>query len=138
MGVDTRSPKQNCTHLLGPPIPHLRTVILLPAQRKKKGQLEEIESGGRLCKARISQEPVPGSPTLSRRVLIVFNQPRQPEISNLANESVPHQNVGRSQVSVDVIHPLDVSHSCSHLGKPRGGHSCHTTTVMCPCRYSHA
>lgn len=54
-------------------------------------------------------------PTLASSVLIVFNEPGQTKVGDLADQVVTNQDVGRSQVSVDVIHPLDIGHTCRHL-----------------------
>lgn len=53
--------------------------------------------------------------TLPRRVLIVLDEPRQAKISDLAHQTVSDQDVGRAQVPVDVVHPLNVRHPCRHL-----------------------
>lgn len=53
--------------------------------------------------------------TLSGCIFIVFNQSCQPKVGNLAYEAVAHQDVCGPQVSVDVVHPLDVRHSRGHL-----------------------
>lgn len=53
--------------------------------------------------------------TLPRRVLIVLDEPRQAEIGDLAHQTVSDQDVGGTQVPVDVVHPLDVRHPCRHL-----------------------
>lgn len=55
------------------------------------------------------------SPTLPSGVLVVFDEPGQAEVSDLADQIVPHQDVGGAEVSVDVVHPLDVGHACCHL-----------------------
>ena len=59
--------------------------------------------------------------TLSGRVLVVLYEPRQAEVGDLAHLAVPHQDVGRAQVPVDVVHPLDVRHSRRHLHHTRTG-----------------
>lgn len=80
-------------HTYGSTNPRLRNAKLSPDQRVK-GKLEEIKARRKLCRAKTpSGATVPEVPTLSGCVLIVFNQPGQSEVSNLANESVPHQNV---------------------------------------------
>lgn len=53
--------------------------------------------------------------TLPRRVLVVLDQPGQTEVSNLAYKVVSHEDVGGSQVPVDVVHPLDECHAVSDL-----------------------
>lgn len=58
-------------------------------------------------------------PTLSRCVFVVFDEPCQAEVGNLAHQTVPDKDVGRAQVSVNVVHPLDVRHACRHLGNTR-------------------
>lgn len=58
----------------------------------------------------------PSSPTLSRCVFVVFDEPCQAEVGDLAHQTVADQDVGGAQVSVNVVHPLDVRHACCHLG----------------------
>lgn len=59
---------------------------------------------------------------MTGRVLIVFDEPGQAKISDLADQIVPHQDVGRAQVSVDVVHSLDVGHACCHLEHSKVNH----------------
>lgn len=61
----------------------------------------------------------PDGATLSRRVFIVFDEPCQAKVGDLAHQTVPDQDVGGAQVSVNVVHPLDVRHACRHLGQTR-------------------
>ena len=56
-----------------------------------------------------------GRPTLPSGVFVVFYEPGQAEVSDFAHQAVSHQDVGGAQVSVDVVHPLDVGHACCHL-----------------------
>lgn len=58
----------------------------------------------------------PHTPTLSRCVFVVLDEPGQTKVSDLTHQTFPDQDVGRAQVSVDVVHPLDVRHARSHLG----------------------
>lgn len=53
--------------------------------------------------------------TFSRRVFVVLDQSRQSKICDLADELLGHQNVGRSQVAVNVISLLNEGHAVSHL-----------------------
>lgn len=53
--------------------------------------------------------------TLSSSVLVVLNEPRQAKVSDLTNQVISHQDVGRSQVSVDVVHPLYEGHAVCDL-----------------------
>lgn len=55
------------------------------------------------------------SPTLPSGVFVIFDEPSQAEVSDLAHQIVRHQDVGGAQVSVDVVHPLDVGHARRHL-----------------------
>ena len=54
-------------------------------------------------------------PTLPSGVFVVFYEPGQAKVSDFAHQAVSHQDVGGAQVSVDVVHPLDVGHACCHL-----------------------
>lgn len=54
--------------------------------------------------------------TLSCSVLVVFDESRQAKVGYFTHQAVSHQDVGGSQVSVDVVHPLHVSHACGNLG----------------------
>lgn len=56
-----------------------------------------------------------GNPTLPSGVLVVFDEPGQAEVSDLTQQVVSHQDVGGAQVSVDIVHPLDVGHAGRHL-----------------------
>lgn len=53
--------------------------------------------------------------TLSCCVFVFFNESRQSKIRNLTDVLVRHQDVGRSQVPVDVILCLNKGHAVSHL-----------------------
>ncbi len=53
--------------------------------------------------------------TLPGSVLIVLNESGQAKVSNLTHQAITNQNVSRTQVSVNVVHPLDVGHASSHL-----------------------
>ena len=55
-------------------------------------------------------------PTLSCCVFVVLDEPGQTEVSDLAHQTFSNEDVGRAQVSVDVVHPLYVCHACCHLG----------------------
>lgn len=57
----------------------------------------------------------PGSLTLSGCVLVVLDEPSQAEVGDLAHQIVSDKDVGRSQVAVDVVHPLDVRHPGGNL-----------------------
>lgn len=70
--------------------------------------------------------PVPMSPssvtlgagpglTLPSRVLVVLNEPGQPEIGDFAAQGVRDEDVGGPQVPVDVILGLDEGHAFSNL-----------------------
>lgn len=56
-----------------------------------------------------------GVVTLSCCVFIVFNQSCQSKVGDLTDEFMRHQNIGGSQVSVDVIPLLNEGHAVSHL-----------------------
>lgn len=56
-----------------------------------------------------------GVPTLPGSVLVVLYQPGQAKVSDLAHQVVTHEDVSGSQVPVDVVHPLDESHTVSDL-----------------------
>lgn len=60
---------------------------------------------------------------MSRRVLVVLDESRQAKVGDLAHQVVGHQDVSGSQVSVDVVHPLDEGHAVGDLrsGEMRGG-----------------
>lgn len=53
--------------------------------------------------------------TLSSCVLIVLDKSSQPKVCNLTDQTVSNQDIGSSQVSVDVVHPLNIGHACSNL-----------------------
>lgn len=54
--------------------------------------------------------------TLPGVVLIILDETGQAEVSNLAHQLLPHEDVGCPQVSVDVVHALHVGHTLSYLG----------------------
>lgn len=56
-----------------------------------------------------------GALTLSGCVLVVLNESSQAKVSNLAHQIVSNQNVSCSQVTVDVVHSLNVCHSRRNL-----------------------
>lgn len=62
--------------------------------------------------------------TLSGSVLIVFNESGQAKVSDLTHQVITNQNVSGAQISVNVVHPLNVGHACSHL---------HTQTLTLKC-----
>lgn len=49
--------------------------------------------------------------TLSGGVLVILDESSQAEIGNFAHQVISHQDVGSSEVSVDVVHPLDEGHA---------------------------
>lgn len=53
--------------------------------------------------------------TLSGCVLIVLNESSQAKVGDLAHQIVSNKDVGCSQVTVDVVHSLDVRHSRRNL-----------------------
>ena len=53
--------------------------------------------------------------TLSSRVLVVLDEPSQAKVSDLTDQVISHQDVGSSQVPVDVVHPLDEGHAVCDL-----------------------
>lgn len=57
------------------------------------------------------------SHTLSGRVLVVLDEPSQAEVSDLTHQVISHQDVGSSQVPVDVVHPLYEGHAVCDLGR---------------------
>lgn len=56
------------------------------------------------------------SHTLSGGVLVVLDEPSQAEVSDLTHQVISDQNVGGSQVPVDVVHPLNEGHAVCNLG----------------------
>lgn len=56
-----------------------------------------------------------GLVTFSCCVFVVLNQSCQSKVGNLTDEFMRHQNVGCSQVSMNVIFGLDEGHAVSHL-----------------------
>lgn len=50
-------------------------------------------------------------PTLPGRVLIVFDEPSQPKVSHFAHEVLSNQDVGSTEVPVDIVHPFHVGHA---------------------------
>lgn len=50
-------------------------------------------------------------PTLPGGVLVVFNEPGQPKVGHFAHEILSNQNVGSTEVTVDVVHPFHVGHA---------------------------
>jgi len=57
--------------------------------------------------------------TLSGGVLVVLDEPSQAEVGDLTHQVISHQDVGGSQVSVDVVHPLDEGHAVCDLRRER-------------------
>lgn len=55
---------------------------------------------------------------MSGRVLVVLDESSEAKVGDLAHQVVGHEDVGSSQVSVDVVHPLDEGHAVCDL---RGG-----------------
>lgn len=53
--------------------------------------------------------------TLSCSVLVVFDESRQAEVSHFTHQAVSHQDVGGTQVSMNIVHPLHISHACCNL-----------------------
>lgn len=53
--------------------------------------------------------------TLSGSVFIVLNESGQSKVSNLTDQVISDQDVGCSQVSVDVVHPLNIRHASRNL-----------------------
>jgi len=53
--------------------------------------------------------------TLSGSVFVIFDEAGEAKVSDLANELSRHQNVGSSQVSMDIVLLLYVSHSLCDL-----------------------
>jgi len=66
-------------------------------------------------------EGIPPPPLASRtfpgRVLVVLDDSGEPKVRDLAHQCGRHQNIGSSQVSVDVVPLLDKSHSFCNLSK---------------------
>ena len=56
--------------------------------------------------------------TLSCCVLIVFDESCQTEVGHFTHQVLSHQDVGCTQISVDVVHPLHVRHARSNLDGP--------------------
>lgn len=54
--------------------------------------------------------------TLSGGVLVVLNESSQAKVGDLTHQVISHQDVGSSQVPVDVVHPLDEGHAVCDLG----------------------
>lgn len=63
--------------------------------------------------------------TLSGGVFIVFYESGKSKVGNLTDQVISNQDVGCSQVSVDVVHPLDICHATCDLLKRQS--SCDTT-----------
>lgn len=57
--------------------------------------------------------------TLSSCVLIVLNEPSQAEVGDLAHQIVSNENVSCSEITVDVVHPLNVRHSSRNLARQK-------------------
>lgn len=53
--------------------------------------------------------------TLSGGVLVVFDEPGQTKVSDLAHQILPDEDVGRTQISVDVVHTFNVGHPRGNL-----------------------
>lgn len=62
-----------------------------------------------------STGPSAASPTFPSCVLIVLYDPCQAEVSNLAHQGRRHQDVGGSEVSVDIVPLLDEGHAFCNL-----------------------
>ena len=54
--------------------------------------------------------------TLLGVVLIIFDESGQPEISDLAHQPLPDEDVGCPEVTVNIVHALHVGHALSNLG----------------------
>lgn len=54
--------------------------------------------------------------TLSGRVLVVLDESSQTKVRDFTHQVISHQDVGSSQVPVDVVHPLDEGHAVCNLG----------------------
>lgn len=66
------------------------------------------------------------------RVLVVLDEPGQAEVSDLAHQVVSDQDVGSSQVPVDVVHPLDEGHAVRNLrGKRTAWYQMRSAGVKC-------
>lgn len=64
--------------------------------------------------------------TLSGGVLVVLDEPSQAKVGDLTHQVISHQDVGGSQVPVDVVHPLNEGHAVCDLrqdwtGRQGGG-----------------
>ena len=56
-----------------------------------------------------------GGRTLASRVLVVLDEAGQPEVGDFAAQGVRHEDVGGSQVAVDVVLGLDEGHAFGDL-----------------------
>ena len=54
--------------------------------------------------------------TLLGVVFIILDETGQPEVSNLAHQPLPDEDVGCPKVTVDIVHALHVGHALSNLG----------------------
>lgn len=59
--------------------------------------------------------------TLSSCVLIVLDKTSQTKVCNLAHQVVSDQDVGGTQITVNVVHSFNVRHSSCNLQKERQG-----------------
>jgi len=55
--------------------------------------------------------------TFSGRVLVVFDDAGEAKVGDFAHQSLVDQDVGRPEVSVDVVPLLDVGHTLGGLDK---------------------
>lgn len=94
----------------------VRTVRGRPAERHDRHSHprvtdEEAEAQRRGTTSQGQTAPTWALPTLAGCVLIVFDEPSQPEVSHFAHEVLAHQDVGSTEIPVDVVHPLHVGHA---------------------------
>lgn len=61
--------------------------------------------------------------TLSGCIFVILDESGQAEVSDLAHHVVGDQDVGRTQVSVDVVHPLNKRHPIRDLLKTKRTHA---------------
>lgn len=59
--------------------------------------------------------------TLPSGVLVVLDEACQAKVGHFADQVLSHEDVGRPEVSVDVVHPLHVGHAGGDLWGPAHG-----------------
>lgn len=107
-------------HLMGNLAPAGTESTWLSGSRSlSAGPSEAVAARRRRSKVKQATEALCHLLTLLGSILVVLNDTRQTKVCNLADQSLVDQDVGSTQVPVDVIPPFDVSHALCNLGMHR-------------------